>query len=187
MRYVTWIDGVEAVVELVSVTDDSVVARVTPTVEGDEPDAPSREVVFERKVMSDGSWLLNLPDGRSRAVRVLRDAKGGFEMALPKDVRVPVQAMSERDAWLTSGGGSAGHEGDVTVAMPGRVVKILAAVGATVEEGQPLIVIEAMKMENEVKSPRDGVVVSVNVSEGDSVEADEVLMEVGEADGGDVG
>lgn len=182
MRYLTWIDGVEAVVEFTSVDDQRVEAQITFSESDDEPSPEPRTVIFDRKIMADGSWLLNLPDGRSRSIRVLPDAKGGFEMALPRDVRFTVQAMSERDAWLGGGVGAGADEGEVTVSMPGRVVKILAELGAVVEEGQPVLVIEAMKMENEVKAGRSGVVTAVHVAEGDSVEADQVLMEVGDAE-----
>ena len=182
MRYLTWIDGAEAVVEFSSVDEHRVEAVITFT-EGEGGAPPQAQtVMFDRKVMADGSWLLNLPDGRSRTIRVLPDGKGGFEMALPRDVRFTVQAMSERDAWLGGGVGAGADEGEVTVSMPGRVVKILADKGASVEEGQPVLVIEAMKMENEVKAGRSGIVTVVHVAEGDSVEADQVLMEVGDAD-----
>jgi len=180
-RYLTWIDGAEAVVELNEVDGEHVAATVTATVEEGEPAAEPVKVVFERKVMIDGSWLLNLPDGRSRSIRVLPDGKGNFEMALPKDVRFSVQAMSERDAWMGGAGAGGADEGEVTVSMPGAVVKVLVAIGDSVEEGQPVLVIEAMKMENEVKSGRTGVVTAIHVNEGDSVEADQVLLEVGEA------
>lgn len=59
--------------------------------------------------------------------------------------------------------------------MPGKVVAILAAVGDTVERGQGVLVVEAMKMQNEVKAARDGVVSEIKVSTGDTVTAGQVL------------
>ena len=60
--------------------------------------------------------------------------------------------------------------------MPGRVLRVLVAPGEKVAQGQPLLVLEAMKMENEVKSPRDGVIASVEVSAGKAVSAGDVLV-----------
>jgi biotin carboxyl carrier protein len=62
--------------------------------------------------------------------------------------------------------------------MPGKVVRILAGVGAQVEAGQSVIVIEAMKMQNELKAPKNGVVKKINVAEGAAVEAGQSLAEV---------
>ncbi len=61
--------------------------------------------------------------------------------------------------------------------MPGRVVRILVAEGSTVEEGQPVIVVEAMKMENELKSPVSGTVQRLCVQEGEQVQARSTLIE----------
>lgn len=66
--------------------------------------------------------------------------------------------------------------GDVTTPIPGRVVKVLVAEGIRVEAGDPLLVIEAMKMENHVDAPIEGTVKAVYVKEGDSVNSDETLM-----------
>jgi biotin carboxyl carrier protein len=55
--------------------------------------------------------------------------------------------------------------------MPGKVIKILAAVGDDVKAGQGVVVVEAMKMENELKSPKDGKIKEIKVKEGDAVEA----------------
>jgi biotin carboxyl carrier protein len=62
--------------------------------------------------------------------------------------------------------------------MPGKVVRVLAAVGDSVEAGQGILVVEAMKMQNELKAPRAGRVVSVSAKEGDTVAAGEVMAEV---------
>jgi biotin carboxyl carrier protein len=62
--------------------------------------------------------------------------------------------------------------------MPGKVVRVLAGVGTPVEAGQSVLVIEAMKMQNELKAPKTGVVKKINVAEGAAVDAGQVLAEV---------
>ena len=73
------------------------------------------------------------------------------------------------------------HHGmaEITAPMPGKVVRVHIETGATVEKGAGIIVVEAMKMQNEMKSPRGGVVVSINVKPGDTVNAGDVLAVVG--------
>lgn len=68
--------------------------------------------------------------------------------------------------------------GHVTTAMPGTIVDVLAQKGAAVKAGDPVLVIEAMKMENEVQAPISGTVVAVFVAKGDSVTPDEALIEI---------
>ena len=60
--------------------------------------------------------------------------------------------------------------------MPGRVVRVLVAVGERVTARQPVVVVEAMKMENELRAPRDGVVEEIRVAPGSAVETGAVLM-----------
>jgi biotin carboxyl carrier protein len=66
----------------------------------------------------------------------------------------------------------------ITAPMPGKVVRILSAVGDQVEAGQSVIVIEAMKMQNELKAPKSGVIKKIAVSEGAAVEAGQSLAEI---------
>lgn len=66
----------------------------------------------------------------------------------------------------------------ITAPMPGKIVRLLAAEGSTVQAGQSVIVIEAMKMQNELKAPKNGVLKKINVSEGAAVEAGQALAEV---------
>lgn len=62
--------------------------------------------------------------------------------------------------------------------MPGKVVRIIAGEGAKVKEGQGVIVIEAMKMQNELKSPKTGVVKKIMTAEGATVNAGDALAEI---------
>ena len=80
---------------------------------------------------------------------------------------------------LRSGQNSGGHHhgvAQIVAPMPGKVVKVQVEAGAEVEKGVGVVVVEAMKMQNEMKSPRAGVVVSVNVKPGDTVNAGDVLF-----------
>jgi biotin carboxyl carrier protein len=63
--------------------------------------------------------------------------------------------------------------------MPGKVVRLLVAAGDTVEAGQGLLVVEAMKMQNEIKAPRSGQVISLTAREGATVVAGEPLATIG--------
>ena len=63
----------------------------------------------------------------------------------------------------------------ITAPMPGTILKVNVAQGAAVKKGDVLMVLEAMKMENEIMAPADGTVASVNVAQGASVEAGAVL------------
>ncbi len=72
----------------------------------------------------------------------------------------------------------ASKEGHVTSSMPGTVVDVVVKVGSKVKAGDAVLVIEAMKMENEVPAPVAGTVKAVNVAKGDSVNPDEALVEI---------
>ncbi|WP_456365180.1 pyruvate/oxaloacetate carboxyltransferase [Thermococcus sp.] len=69
-------------------------------------------------------------------------------------------------------------EGLVTAPMPGKVLRVLVREGDSVRTGQGLLVLEAMKMENEIPSPRDGVVKKIHVKEGDTVNTGDPLIEI---------
>ena len=70
------------------------------------------------------------------------------------------------------------HEGCVTTAMPGTIVDVKVKAGDTVNAGDGVLVIEAMKMENEIQASKGGVVVAVHVKKGDTVTPDETLIEI---------
>lgn len=79
---------------------------------------------------------------------------------------------------LSSARGSAGHDhgsAEIVSPMPGKIVRVLVSAGAKVEAGAGIIVVEAMKMQNEMKAPKAGVVVSINAQAGATVNAGDVL------------
>ena len=71
-----------------------------------------------------------------------------------------------------------GTQGTVKInsPMPGKILNINVSIGQNVKKGQALVVLEAMKMENEIVAPEDGTVISINVSVGGSVESGDLLV-----------
>ena len=67
---------------------------------------------------------------------------------------------------------------EIRSAMPGKVVRLLVEAGIEVEKGAGVIVVEAMKMQNELKSPKNGTVASIKVGPGDTVSAGDVLVTI---------
>jgi biotin carboxyl carrier protein len=121
------------------------------------------------------SLLITSTEGQGRQYRCVLDGDGvviggrryGFEVEDPRSLQ------GRR-------GAGAGTEGPrpVKAPMPGRVVRLLVEAGEDVEEGQGVVVIEAMKMQNELKSPKTGRVVRVGVVVGDTVGSGDVLVVV---------
>jgi acetyl-CoA/propionyl-CoA carboxylase biotin carboxyl carrier protein len=93
----------------------------------------------------------------------------GQTAAAPKAAKKPARASS-------GGGGSAAGSGQVAVPMQGTIVKILVEVGQSVEAGQPVVVLEAMKMENQIEADKSGTVKAINVSPGDTVGSGDVVV-----------
>ena len=95
------------------------------------------------------------------------------------NVRSLVRVESERARAVGSGRrGAAAASGSVQSPMPGRVVKVLVNPGDAVELEQAVIVIEAMKMENELRAPKGGKVSKLSVKAGDRVEAGTMLLDI---------
>jgi biotin carboxyl carrier protein len=116
-------------------------------------------------------------DGRSIDVATTEIATGEWFVQLP---HVDVAAVADRKRRERSRPDVASASGvqRVKAPMPGRVVKILVKPGDAVEVKQGLVVVEAMKMENELTSPKAGIVKEVPVTEGQSVEAGRLLVVV---------
>jgi biotin carboxyl carrier protein len=112
-------------------------------------------------------------DGRVHEITVVRRRDGNLVYDGLSELQVQLVDRRRYRA-----GGAAGGAGSsvVKAVMPGKVVTILVAVGAEVERDQPLLVLEAMKMENDVKSPRKGTVKEIHVTAGQAVETGELMV-----------
>lgn len=108
------------------------------------------------------------------------DTAEGSVNVLVRDQVFAVEVLDERRLRLRGAAGGFSVEGPQTIAapMPGKVVKYLVAVGDEVAEGQGLVVVEAMKMENELSSPKSGVVKEICSTEGASVDSGTKLLVV---------
>ena len=110
----------------------------------------------------------------SRQVRCVATGRNGVTTVHLGDVVVEAVINGRRVAG-DAAGDAAGGASRLSAPMPGKVVRVLVAAGDQVEARQPLVVVEAMKMENELTSPRAGTVAEVPVTEGMSVEAGRLL------------
>jgi biotin carboxyl carrier protein len=122
------------------------------------------------------SWSL-LPEGGGTTALVDVDGAAPDLTVTVDNISVPLKLQSARAK--VAGRAAAPPKAaasSVQSPMPGKVVKLLVAVGDEVKSGQGVVVVEAMKMENELKSPRDGKIKAVAVKEGQPVEAGQSLV-----------
>ena len=104
-------------------------------------------------------------------------ARNGSELELWSGGRRRVLALADsRDRNASAKKVSAAGPVEIRTQMPGRVIKLLVKPGTAVAAGQPVIIVEAMKMQNEMKSPKAGSVVKIHAAEGITVAAGETLL-----------
>jgi len=150
------------------------------------------------KVIADGNTILvngqpfvvgldgekTLVDGTPYDVKVEngRAVAGGITYSLSVEglAEVPVKGGADtgRTGRQAHRGASAVSEGAVTAIMPGKIIRILIKEGSAVAAGDVVCILEAMKMENELKAPRAGVVKALHVHPGQDVERGTVLAEI---------
>ena len=116
-----------------------------------------------------------LVEGRSVDVLQERDPQGRLVAVWLGGQRVPVEM---RHAGSAAGGSRRTQDGRVTSPMNGQVVKVLCQEGQKVEQNECIMVLEAMKMENEVRSPIAGTVVRIDVKPGQTVRPSDPLFTV---------
>ena len=119
----------------------------------------------------DNNFYSLIVDGESLTIAVSK--KGKHLQVFYEGQLYELESISDRDKAKAGGAGSGLQ---ITAPMPSRVVKLLKAEGDDVEAGEGVVVVEAMKMESELKAESTGKIKEINVAEGDSVEANAVLV-----------
>ncbi len=114
-------------------------------------DASAVEGVVRREVLVDG-WSI--------------------EVEIESERRASLRERARRATDAAQGGGPT----EVRAIIPGRIVSVSVAPGDRVEAGQQLLVVEAMKMQNELRAPRDGTIDAVAVAPGDTIEVRDLLL-----------
>jgi biotin carboxyl carrier protein len=117
-----------------------------------------------------------LMDGRSYEARVEEAANA---LVVVIDGRRFEIGVRDPRRFARKSGGATDAVQTVAAPMPGKIVRVLAAVGDEVTAGQGLLVVEAMKMQNEMKAPRPGKVLSMAARAGATVSAGEILATIG--------
>jgi biotin carboxyl carrier protein len=163
VKYEVLLDGKTRVVELAR---ENGAWRIT--LDGNPLDADAVEVA-----PNTFSVLLN---GRSHQIRVAPRADGS--LTLHSGVTEHRAELTDPRSWRGRRHGALEAEGRQQVAapMPGKVVRLLVQPGDTVEAGQGLLVVEAMKMQNEIRSPKSGRIEKLCATEGQAVNAGDVLL-----------
>jgi len=166
MRYTAIVDGEEKLVEVIPRENGYQVAIGERSLEVDA-------------VHLQGSALSLIVGTRSFRCD-LEPGKDGKIAVLVNDGVYPLEILDERKLRLRRATGKFSIEGPqrIDAPMPGKVTRVFVKVGDEVQEGQGLVVVEAMKMENELKSPKAGKVVELHAVEGAAVESGAKLVVV---------
>ncbi len=129
------------------------------------------------EIVEVGPGVYSVLDGeRSLEVRVIANGAGYAVYAGGR--RFEVELFDPRDRKSASAANARQGPQSVTAPMPGKVIRTLVEAGAEVAAGEGLVVVEAMKMQNEIKSPKTGRVVELRARAGVTVNAGDVLVVV---------
>jgi biotin carboxyl carrier protein len=165
MKYITTVEGKQFLVEVIDEKHISVDGKVY-------------EVDFE-SVSGQPVYSL-IVDGRSHESYIYQGEEENWQVLL-RGRLYPVTVEDEREKRLrAAAGGGVAETGEfhLRAPMPGLVVAIPVTEGQQVKRGQVILILESMKMQNEIKAPRDGVIGRIRVKVGETVEQKQTLLSV---------
>jgi biotin carboxyl carrier protein len=162
MKYTAIIDGDRLEIELIR-ADDKVI----------EAETGGRKYILDVRAVEPGVYWLQW---QNRSIEISLTPNGDAYAVSMAGKRINVEVIDARAALR-----KAAHQGQIGTVelrapMPGKVVKMLVSEGDPVETNQGLVVIEAMKMQNEIKSPKKGIVRRLGVKEMAAVNAGDLLV-----------
>lgn len=164
MKYITTVEGKEFEVEVVDEKHIRIGGRLLTI----DFESVNGQPVFSVII-----------DGKSYESFISEGDEGWQVLMRGRQYQITVEDEREKRLKAAAGGGVAeGGEFNLKAPMPGLVVAIPVAEGQEIKKGQVLIILESMKMQNELKSPKDGVVERIRVKAGESVEQKQALLSV---------
>ena len=164
----------------VTIEDRVVEIEIDDTPTGSTATIEGRTYRLDLRPTSGDALFSLLVENASHEVLV-EDADGGMEILVAGEL-FHTLVQDEWERRLANIQRKTAVETGLTVVrapMPGQVVRTEVEVGALVKRGQGLVILSAMKMENEIRSPRDGKIVEVHISEGDKVDQNADLITIG--------
>lgn len=173
MRFDLVVDGKSNNVELgigkvVTVTLDGKVFQVEVTNDGHGTNVRLEDKIFKVRVEGSDVWI----NGHKHRIEIRNPRR------VPTSHLYAKASLNEGMKGKTTAGSSRGDE-VIYSPLPGSVISIKVKEGDMVKEGSTILVLEAMKMQNEIVSHRDGIVREIRVSEGDLVESGTILAVIG--------
>ncbi|MFN8413151.1 MAG: biotin/lipoyl-containing protein [Anaerolineales bacterium] len=163
MKYITTVNGKEFEIEVVDERHIRIGEHLI-------------EVNFE--TISGQSVHSLIVDGKSHEAFVYEGDEDWQVLLRGKQYQVKVEDEREKRLRVAAGGVSEGGEFHMKAPMPGLVVAVSVEEGQEVEKGQVLVILESMKMQNELKAPRAGKVERIRVKPGESVEQKQTLLSI---------
>jgi biotin carboxyl carrier protein len=139
-----------------------------------EAQVGDKKYVLEARAVQPGFYWLNW---ENRSVEVVVTEKNGSYLVMLNGRQILVELADLRTALRHAHQGQTGIA-QIRAPMPGKVIRILVKEGDEVQANQGILVMEAMKMQNEIKSPKQGVVRKLGVTAGSAVNAGDVLATV---------
>lgn len=168
--FASFVEGKQVRSRTIGIPRDSAGPKVDVVLDG-------KHALWEMSPMPGGGYSLVGPDSRHAEATVHQQTDGSVRVHVGGDV-FTFEFLDELTARAqqAAGGKVKKKSADVKAAIPGRVLRLLVKPGDVVTASQPLLILEAMKMENDVRSHRDGTIRSVEVSAGQAVGAGDVLV-----------
>ncbi|MBN2227015.1 MAG: hypothetical protein JW763_06590 [candidate division Zixibacteria bacterium] len=153
--------------------DTTLDASVEPNGNGAEVSIGDRKYIV--KPLSSGKYTVELNGVRHTVCCMVRDGKVFADV---EGMLLELTIPSEDGDMAGGDAGMVGEKDKIYAPMPGKIVKLLVKEGDDIAEKQPLVIVEAMKMENQVNSAANGKVKKINFQNGDQVNTDTPIIEL---------
>lgn len=163
------------------IQSDFLASEIEADVHGDKVIlANGEEIIFEHDPMNP-AFIHAIVDGRKIGLITKSEDNSAIALAM-NGYEYPLQAFSERDLHfqrlLKETASKVARSTKIQAPMPGLIKSVFVQNGQHVKKGERLLILEAMKMENDIKSPTDGFVSHINVASGSAVEKNHILCQI---------